>query len=307
MLSTSDGLYVLRASSVHRVRLADEIDPDRTNISIPNVSQSVLDEGSNNDIVATILLTAKELFDQQNATVSDSTALLFDRCVDLTKKMLDLDKLASQISDEVSSKINLGTEEFTSVRSVHIPSCPGLESRVLSVLLQADKVREALLGICKSEWIDPSTKNPKIEDIDKAARRHLESETDLETSWDDILNYLRRLRDYRNACEHRKDGQVVVVDDFSVQSDGTVRPPVIEVQHKVSPLSRVLVTDFVSVLRQDLLMCAELILVMIGTSRLSKISPNNVAIFQFPEEERRHKFVRFYRAINIGGHWHILG
>ena len=124
MLSTSDGLYVLRASSVHRVRLADEIDPDRTNISIPNVSQSVLDEGSNNDIVATILLTAKELFDQQNATVSDSTALLFDRCVDLTKKMLDLDKLASQISDEVSSKINLGTEEFTSVRSVHIPSCP---------------------------------------------------------------------------------------------------------------------------------------------------------------------------------------
>ena len=307
MLSTSDGLYVLRGNSVHRVRLADEIDPGRTNIAVPNVSQSVLDAGTDNDIVATILLTSKELFDHQNATVSESTSLLFERCVDLTKKMLDLDNLVSQISSEILSKADLGVQAFTSVRSVHIPSCPGLESRVTSILLQADKVREALLGICKAEWVDASIKKPRIEDIDAAARLRIGSETDLGASWDDVLNYLKRLRDYRNACEHPKDGQTVVVEDFSVQPDGAVCPPILEVQHKVNPQSRVLVTDFLLVLRQDLLMCAELILVLVGMSRLSKIGSSNVRIFQVPEEQRRKKYVRFYRAINIHGNWHILG
>ena len=53
---------IRRNRAYFKIRLADDIDPGRTNPDIPNLSQQVLTEGYDNEIVARILLTAKDAF-----------------------------------------------------------------------------------------------------------------------------------------------------------------------------------------------------------------------------------------------------
>ncbi|WP_144441538.1 hypothetical protein [Bradyrhizobium sp. CCGE-LA001] len=57
-------LHTVKTDSIYRILLADEIDPDRTNINVPNSQQKVLDYGSDSPLVAKTLLTGKQLFEK---------------------------------------------------------------------------------------------------------------------------------------------------------------------------------------------------------------------------------------------------
>jgi hypothetical protein len=55
-------LHVIGGSAIYRVRLADEIDRERTNIAIPNTHQKVLSYGTDFPYVRQTLMTARRLF-----------------------------------------------------------------------------------------------------------------------------------------------------------------------------------------------------------------------------------------------------
>jgi hypothetical protein len=97
LLSTGNGLFVIKKTGVFKIQLADDIDPDRENPKIPNLSQQVLAEGYDNVIVARILLTAKTLFDENNATITPFVAALFAKCIVLTGQLLELDAMTREL------------------------------------------------------------------------------------------------------------------------------------------------------------------------------------------------------------------
>jgi hypothetical protein len=55
-------LHMIGGSAIYRVQLADEIDPERTNIAIPNTHQKVLSYGTEFPYVRQTLMTARRLF-----------------------------------------------------------------------------------------------------------------------------------------------------------------------------------------------------------------------------------------------------
>ena len=55
-------LHMIGGSAIYRVQLADEIDPERTNIGIPNTHQKVLSYGTEFPYVRQTLMTARRLF-----------------------------------------------------------------------------------------------------------------------------------------------------------------------------------------------------------------------------------------------------
>jgi len=59
MVEIGERLHTVKTDSIYRIMLADEIDPGRTNINVPNSQQKVLDYGSDSPFVAKTLLTAK--------------------------------------------------------------------------------------------------------------------------------------------------------------------------------------------------------------------------------------------------------
>ena len=65
MIVLNDRLLLVMTSAVYQVLHADRIDPDRTDISLPNaVPQKVLHYGGDTPLVSRTLLTGRELFDQ---------------------------------------------------------------------------------------------------------------------------------------------------------------------------------------------------------------------------------------------------
>ena len=59
MFATDDDLYVIKSKAIYSVKLADDIDPDRTNLNLPNLQKTVLNHGLENEIVVVSLRPQK--------------------------------------------------------------------------------------------------------------------------------------------------------------------------------------------------------------------------------------------------------
>ena len=66
MFATDANLYVITGKAIYLVKLADDIDPARTNPNLPNLQKKVLNHGSENEIIGRVLLTAKMLLDKNH-------------------------------------------------------------------------------------------------------------------------------------------------------------------------------------------------------------------------------------------------
>lgn len=62
MISTGDRLLVVKDKGIYEVALADQIDPVRTNPSVPNTVQKILPFGAADSWVGAVVLTARQLF-----------------------------------------------------------------------------------------------------------------------------------------------------------------------------------------------------------------------------------------------------
>lgn len=306
-LSTTKGLYVIKEIGVFKIQLADDIDPGRTNPNIPNLSQQVLPAGHNDEIVARILLTAKYLFDEHNAMVRPFVGELFERCIVLTRQLLELDAIARELADEIQRKIAAFAEKPATRNAFSLPSVPGIDTKLHNILSKADKAKDTILAMCRLQFLPEAVGKVKLEDLAKAVEASMQAEPEIFSVWNEMATYFSLIRNMRNVSEHPKENHQVVLSDFAMQPDGQINPPLVEIQHPGTPIGTLPVIEFLEFVRSTMLSHAEIILTFIRFSVLLKHNPFREGVAEFPEAERRHKFVRYYRAINIGGTWRILG
>ncbi len=63
MFELDDGLLIITKKATYEVKIADQIDPNRTNLHLPtNIQRRILAIGTDSELVGRILLTAKNLF-----------------------------------------------------------------------------------------------------------------------------------------------------------------------------------------------------------------------------------------------------
>ena len=306
-LSTGDYLYVIKETGVFRIQLADDIDPHRTNPAIPNLSQQVLAAGDNNEIVARILLTAKYLFDEHNATVKSFVASLFEGCIVLTRQLLELDAMTRELGDEIQRKSAAFEESPAARNAFSLPSIQGLDMKVHAVLTKADKAKDAILALCRIQFLSGAMGRVKLEDLDKAVKVAMQAKPELVTAWKETSNYFALVRNMRNVSEHPKENYKVNLTDFTLQSHGQVYPPLVEIQHPDTPIRSLPLVELLEFIRNTMLEHAEIMLTFIRCAVLLKDNPFHEWVAVFPKDQRRHKFVRYYRAISLDGTWRILG
>jgi hypothetical protein len=306
-LSTGDSLYVIKETGVFKIQLADHIDPGRTNPNIPDLTQQVLTEGHNSEVVARVLLTAKNLFDERNATVKPFVAALFEKCLLLTRKLLELITMTRELADEIKQKEAASNAKPAAPNAFSLPSVPGIDSTLHSILFKADQAKDTMLEIFRLQFLPDVSSKVKLEALDKAVQTSLHSEPQLIDTWKSISQYFALVRNMRNVCEHPKENYRAALTDFTMQPSGEVIPPLVEIQHEETPIRTLPVVEFLDFVRDSTLEYAETVLVFIRLVALLNNNPFNETVAQFPEAERRHKFVRYYRAINMGDGWRILG
>lgn len=306
-LSTSNALYIIKENGVYKIQLADDIDPDRTNPNIPNVNQKVLSAGGNNEVVARILLTAKCLFDENNAIVRPFVSAFLEQSIDLTKHVLELHEMIFDLKEKITHKEKFFEEQNHKPNTYSLPAVPDLDKDLHNIIVKADKAKDNILSLYRLNFLPEAKKKPKIDEYDAAIRTALSSKADIISSWDEIKRILNLLRNIRNSSEHRRDGNQLILTDFEMKPDGSVTSPTLEIQHKDTPIEQVQVVDFLSFIEDVVLDHAEESIVIIRLAALLDRNPFNEHVGKLTPEDRRHPLVRYCRTINMGGNIQILG
>jgi hypothetical protein len=307
LLSTKNSFYVLKANGVYQVKMADDIDPERTNPNIHTHSQQVIGAGTDHAVVSTILLTTMFLFDTKNSEVDEFAGELLDRVVFLTKKLIDIDQAIQKISEDIEEKELRFSNSKLSAKNFSIPSILGLDSRIYEIFMIADKAKDLLVECFRITFEQKQPHARPLDHLSAVTKEAMKERPQLVPLVDEIFRYFSVIRQIRNASEHPKKGNRVIESNFCIQANGTVNPPLIEVEHPTNPISQSPAIEFLRGFMALFLEHTEFALVLLKVARLMKHNPFGEMVAEFPLEERRHPNVRFYRAIHFGGEPRILG
>lgn len=87
MLTFTDKLFIVTEKGLYQVQLADEIDPDRTNPSIPNAQKLVLKHGSKSELVGRTLLLGDQLLKESFLQNNIKRDRILPHILELTQKL----------------------------------------------------------------------------------------------------------------------------------------------------------------------------------------------------------------------------
>jgi len=307
LLSTGVSLYAITETAVIKIQTADNIDPRRTNLDIPNLSQQLLSAGYDDEILARILITAMYLFDERNSNVRPFVSKVLETCIELTRQLIELDAMSSVLVKNIRDNEAMFAAKGVDPNAYTLPSTPGLESKVRNILAAADKAKDSILVLCRLQFLPGSSRKSKLAELNEAIGEFMPGEPDRIAAWKAMTEYFTLIRNCRNASEHPQEGQGVVLTDFRMWPDGKVYPPLVEVLHPETPIRALPLVEFLEFIRNTMIDHAEVVLAFIKSATLLRENPFKEAVAEFAEPLRYHKFVRFYRAVNLDGAWRILG
>ncbi len=295
MLSIRETLYAVKEKSIYTVRLAEEIDPQRTNPTIPNSQQKLFSYGSDSPLVGRTLLTASELLDRSylGQTFDQESGLAF--AFEALKCLIAMDEIKSQVQASIEiAKVGELTRKPNG--SITIPSVPDLRARCVAFIQQAQRSLSELLNVVKLFFgIDSGRR--WFESLTELVEHRYGEEDGFADFMRHVLPFLQMVRTARNCVEHPKAVEYVTVTDFALQADGKVYLPTIEVVHQKHPLHVTPVLDFMNLVSDHASQVFEVMLAHLCEKNLRQLPMAEMHLVELPEEQRRYKYVRYaYRG-----------
>ena len=301
-MKLEDRLLTIKKKAVYEFILADTIDPERTNVAIPNSQQRVLDIGSESPILCRILLTADTLFKpvylQHVIDCKAAMSAAFRATLELAAMSFDRDQLLSEIEEALSG---VRDEEMTT--GFKIPVIPNLQARSKAILYRGHDAIKAMLDIVRLFY------GPKITHADsllKYAEKNIEPEDSFRQFIEKAVPVLRFIWNMRNAVAHPKPTTRILVQNFSLRADGTLDVPSIEIIHPDTPQTAVPAIDLIDSIIESLQAIFEELSVYL-CDRHAKHGEFQIGVAEVPQHRRRHDHVRFSYVVNLGGQWQPLG
>ncbi|MEO7860366.1 MAG: hypothetical protein ABIU05_07955, partial [Nitrospirales bacterium] len=139
--SDSKNFYSIKDNCIHAIKLADDIDPQRTNIHLPNTHQKILEYGFQNDLVGQIFLLAHILFDGNHLGRDFRYKEALTISLEGTKILLEMREIYAHLFSDEKAVIGEGFLPDKG-QSQSIPTIRNLETRVKTFIRKADRVRE---------------------------------------------------------------------------------------------------------------------------------------------------------------------
>jgi hypothetical protein len=305
MFSVSDGLYVITDRGIYLMQLADDIDPGRTNIDVPDVHKKVLGHGFESDIVGRILITSLELLDEEHLIEEFPCRESRTRMFNITRFVVEMGEMSGKLQSEVDACVNGGLPS-NNRRSIRIPTIVNLDTCIETFIGKADDVRGEIIALLRS-FYDGGADKKVFENIrNSIVARHGEASA-LGKVLELATPLLVRIRNYRNAMEHPSESMRLQIVDFNLRPDGIVEPPTIEVIHAETPQPRIRACDFMRQMVDALVDMTESLVLHLCAQNLRTSEGFEIGIGELPQETREHKASRFSYVIRIGDEIHRLG
>ena len=255
-------LYVVKENGIYEIKLADQIDPERTNANVQNTNQQVLNYGSESEWIGRTLMTADTMLNKtflsKRIDVDRALSLVFQAIKELASMQ---DITVKFLRDEAEAAATLEQVE-TDRRSLSMPAKSDVETICKSFIQKADHALQRLFEVVKVFYGDKVGKQRF-----KSFAAHLLDEHGSEDHFTEFLNdalpFVQFVRRSRNCVEHTLQGrQQVLVTDFVINADGKINPPTIEVIHPKFNQPPILISNFMNVMNEQCVGVFELMLVL---------------------------------------------
>jgi|GEM_PF-4003048 len=218
-------LEIYKVDAFMRVKMADQIDPENKTPSLKHSRQVHTEYGSQNEILARILLQADK-FAGMAGLSGDEEANFLAVVRGATEELISAQSLFIELKEEVASKNAMTHEEPT---MISVPSVKRLDARSKEFIDHAkaylNKVMEAINFLTGEKFSDAFFHKTK----EWAEKTH---------GKDDILTkvldhyglFLKLVIDLRNASEHRNHFLTLKVENFKMDENGVLKKPTISLK-----------------------------------------------------------------------------
>lgn len=301
MFAIAGCLHVFKENAIYKIALADDIDPKRANVAIPNTQQKVLGRGSNDPIVGRTILTAKELFNAsylpKDFDANDALRLAFA----LLKDLSAMQDMATAILEDQNVAIAALEDRRKEDRSIVMPALGNVDVRCKEFIQKADHVLQSLLSIAKL-FYGRDAGRQWFESLRDIARHRYGQDDQLYKFLDSNLPLLKFVRNARNCVEHPDKSKHLRAKDFALASDGSLTMPTCEIVHPDSPLLAIPLTRFTADLTDRIVSLVEAMLVLMTDRHVQSVSGFPIQVVEFPEGHGPEKNVRYGLGFYQGDH-----
>jgi hypothetical protein len=282
-------LLLITEKCTYRVRVADQIDRDRTNPALPpNFQQKLLDHGTKSDLLCRTLLQAKVMFRKefQSVDIDRAMQLAFDALGDLVSAQEATQTFKSAEQTAIAKAEALERKDA----SLTIPAVGNVRGHCKTFMQKADHFAASLLAIIRLFY--PEMKGNGWKDFHQIVKsRYGESDPFYKVA-ELTTPLLQLVRNARNCLDHH-NLPGVKTSDFEPLPDGTIALPSIEIDFRKSSHDRCAISWFMEQATTALLDSFEMIIVHMCSKNIQPFAGMPMIVHPLPENYRQAWHVRF--------------
>lgn len=299
MVEINGALHMIGGSAIYRVQLADEIDPERTNIAIPNTHQKVMSYGTKFPYVRQTLMQSRRLFkDKVLGSAFDYKAGInfsFDALKDLTAMYeMRVDLLARL--EKAREDLKTQASEH---RSLHVPAMGDMRGMTESFLQKADHVALDLFKIVRLFYGDEIGKG-MFDGLHDLISKKFGKDDPFSQFLEAVLPLLKFVRNARNAVEHEDETKRIAVSDISLLPSGELNPPSIEIVHKETPQPSVALLVLMEHLTDQLALVFEVMIAQLCNVNVHPFGGLPLGVIEYDERMQQAYNCRYGYATRMG-------
>ena len=298
MISVADRLLVVKGEGIYEVRFADQLDPERTNIDVPNTIQRILHYGAEDAWVGAVVLTANNLLQSPCLCSDINGAKAFEVVLEIAQDLAGAHELVEKYCDAENAVVRSFDGKIRRNRSIVVPALGNIETKCKEFLQRSDHALQKLFRVVQVFY--PDIGSGRWEGLKAKIGGESNDVDNFPQFLDETVPFLQLVRNARNCVEHPKPAQRLVSADFGVDARNVLLPPTVEIIDPRTPLPRVPVKSFFIQTFKKLVRVVELMVVFLCARHVSTIGGFPVQVVEFSQERRRSPHVRYGYGTRIG-------
>lgn len=291
MITIAGRLLAVKGKGIYEIKLADQLDPERTNIGTPNTIQRVLPFGSDHPWVGAVVLTAHNLFKStylpKEVDCDKALVLVLEIALDIAAMY----ELVNQYLDAQKAAIEKLDPTIRKDRSVVMPALGNVPARCKEFIQKSDHALSGLFKVVRLFYRDVGAGG--WESLKRKIDNGPTNIDNFSQFLGNALPLLQLVRNARNCVEHPRQDQRIEVVDFSVDAKNILRPPMIEIVHPRTPQTKIPVGDFINQMSQSLVQVVELMVVFLCARHVQNFGSFPVQVVELPPNRRSSTNVRY--------------
>lgn len=306
MFSLNEGLLLLTGKGIYEVKVADQIDPDRTNPKLPqNVQRQILTLGTESELVGRTLLTAKTLFADKFLPKSFDTKKAMSLSFDVLKDLVAMDTETSEFLATEKKEIEKMDSRPRNPGSFTLPAITNVEARCKTFFQKADHIEQAAWDIVRLFYPTIQTKC-HFGKLLELAQKEYGADDGFTKFLQDALPFLLMVRNARDCLDHR-NAKGANITNFVLLPDGHIIRPAIEIDFRDTKQSKAELGEFLPAVVKSMVNVFDTLLAFLCSKNPGNILGWPIQVGFVPEDKRRNKFVRYSFGMPLNGEFQPIG